>query len=136
MDKVFSHLSIDIPNAHFHRVEAEEQPEIYEEYSVSAVPFFVFFKDGMIFDKLEGADPSSLANKVAKVTGFINPREVDAPASLGMALAPPSLRRSKIWRRVEEVVARCVLTIRKDTGCVSIEDTETQRSSLGYFRGC
>ncbi|KAE8673361.1 Glutaredoxin-3 [Hibiscus syriacus] len=91
MDKVFSHLSTDFPNAHFLRVEAEEQPEISEEYSVSAVPVFVFFKDGKVFDKLEGADPSSLANKVAKVTGFINPGEAAAPASLGMAAGPTVL---------------------------------------------
>nr|GEY39528.1 monothiol glutaredoxin-S17 [Tanacetum cinerariifolium] len=44
MDQVFSHLSTDFPNAHFLRVEAEEQPEISEAYSVSAVPFFVFIK--------------------------------------------------------------------------------------------
>lgn len=44
MDQVFSHLSTDFPRAHFLRVEAEEQPEISEAYSVSAVPFFVFFK--------------------------------------------------------------------------------------------
>ncbi|XP_039061721.1 monothiol glutaredoxin-S17-like [Hibiscus syriacus] len=91
MDKVFSHLSIDFPNAHFLRVAAEEQPEISEEYSVSAVPFFVFFKDGKVFDKLEGADPSSLANKVAKVVGFIVPGEAAAPASLGMAAGPTVL---------------------------------------------
>ncbi|KAE8696553.1 hypothetical protein F3Y22_tig00110656pilonHSYRG00120 [Hibiscus syriacus] len=72
-------------------VEAKEQPEISEEYLVSVVPFFVFFKDGLIFDKLEGTDPSSLANKVAKVTGFINPGEVAAPASLGMAAGPTVL---------------------------------------------
>ncbi|XP_039009001.1 monothiol glutaredoxin-S11-like [Hibiscus syriacus] len=73
------------------QVEAKEQPEISEEYLVSVVPFFVFFKDGLIFDKLEGTDPSSLANKVAKVTGFINPGEVAAPASLGMAAGPTVL---------------------------------------------
>ncbi|KAK6788516.1 hypothetical protein RDI58_012314 [Solanum bulbocastanum] len=44
MDQVFSHLSIDFPHAHFLRVEAEEQPEISELHSVSAVPYFVFFK--------------------------------------------------------------------------------------------
>lgn len=91
MDQVFSHLSTDFPNSHFLRVEAEEQPEISEEYSVSAVPFFVFFKDGKVVDKLEGADPSSLANKVAKVTGSINPGEAAAPASLGMAAGPTVL---------------------------------------------
>ncbi|MBA0695394.1 hypothetical protein Goari_002021, partial [Gossypium aridum] len=91
MDQVFSHLSTDFPNSHFLRVEAEEQPEISEEYSVSAVPFFVFLKDGQVVDKLEGADPSSLANKVAKVTGSINPGEAAAPASLGMAAGPTVL---------------------------------------------
>ncbi|KAK0578464.1 hypothetical protein LWI29_010798 [Acer saccharum] len=95
MDKVFSHLSIDFPHAHFFRVEAEEQPEVSEAYSVSAVPFFVFFKDGKTVDTLEGADPSSLANKVAKVTGFVNPGEPAAPASLGMAAGPTVLETVK-----------------------------------------
>ncbi|CAL0312053.1 unnamed protein product [Lupinus luteus] len=88
MDQVFSHLSTDFPNAHFLRVEAEEVPEISEAYSVSAVPFFVFFKNGKTFDTLEGADPSSLANKVSKVAGSINPGQSASPASLGLAAGP------------------------------------------------
>ncbi|PNX88033.1 monothiol glutaredoxin-S17-like protein [Trifolium pratense] len=44
MDQLVSHLATDFPHTHFLRVEAEEQPEISETYSVSAVPFFVFFK--------------------------------------------------------------------------------------------
>ncbi|CAA0825294.1 Monothiol glutaredoxin-S17 [Striga hermonthica] len=91
MDQVFSHLSTDFPLARFLRVEAEEQPEISEKYSVSAVPFFVFFKNGMMVDTLEGANPSSLANKVAKVAGSIRPGEPAAPASLGMAAGPTIL---------------------------------------------
>lgn len=95
MDQVFSHLSTDFPHAHFFRVEAEEHPEISEAYSVSAVPFFVFFKDGKAVDTLEGADPSSLANKVAKVAGSVNPGEPAAPASLGMAAGPAILEAVK-----------------------------------------
>lgn len=91
MDQVFSHLSTDFPHAHFLRVEAEEQPEISEAYSVSAVPFFVFCKDGKTFDTLEGADPSSLANKVSKVAGSINPGQAASPASLGLAAGPAVL---------------------------------------------
>ncbi|XP_057764504.1 monothiol glutaredoxin-S17 [Salvia miltiorrhiza] len=91
MDQVFSHLSTDFPLARFLRVEAEEQPEISEAYSVSAVPYFVFLKDGKALDTLEGADPSSLANKVAKVAGSIRPGEPAAPASLGMAAGPTIL---------------------------------------------
>ncbi|PSS10243.1 Monothiol glutaredoxin-S17 like, partial [Actinidia chinensis var. chinensis] len=76
-------------------VEAEEQPEISEAYSVSAVPYFVFFKDGKTIDTLEGADPSSLANKVAKVSGSIAPGDPAAPASLGMAAGPTILETVK-----------------------------------------
>ncbi|KAE9461873.1 hypothetical protein C3L33_06235, partial [Rhododendron williamsianum] len=76
-------------------IEAEEQPEISEAYSVSAVPYFVFFKDGKTVDTLEGADPSSLANKVAKVAGPITPGEPAAPASLGMAAGPSILETVK-----------------------------------------
>lgn len=43
------------------------------------------FQDGKTVDTLEGADPSSLANKVAKASGAINAGESAAPASLGMA---------------------------------------------------
>ncbi|GMP72452.1 hypothetical protein CsSME_00030489 [Camellia sinensis var. sinensis] len=95
MDQVFSHLSTDFPLSHFLRVEAEEQPEISETYSVSAVPFFVFCKDGKAVDTLEGADPSSLANKVAKVAGSITLGEPAAPASLGMAAGPMILETVK-----------------------------------------
>ncbi|XAR66454.1 Peptide-N(4)-(N-acetyl-beta-glucosaminyl)asparagine amidase [Bertholletia excelsa] len=95
MDQVFSHLSTDFPHAHFLRVEAEEQPEISEAYSVSAVPYFVFFKDGKTVDTLEGADPTGLANKAAKVAGPITPGDPAAPASLGMAAGPTILETVK-----------------------------------------
>lgn len=85
MDQVFSHLSTDFPHAHFLRVEAEEQPEISEAYSVSAVPYFAFCKDGKMVDTLEGAYPSELANKISKIVGSVHAGEPAAPASLGMA---------------------------------------------------
>ncbi|KAF8092999.1 hypothetical protein N665_0393s0002 [Sinapis alba] len=95
MDQVFSHLATDFPRAHFFRVEAEEHPEISEAYSVSAVPYFVFFKDGKAVDTLEGADPSSLANKVGKVAGSSTSNEPAAPASLGLAAGPTILETVK-----------------------------------------
>ncbi|XP_009134326.1 monothiol glutaredoxin-S17 [Brassica rapa] len=95
MDQVFSHLATDFPRAHFFRVEAEEHPEISEAYSVSAVPYFVFFKDGKDVDTLEGADPSSLANKVGRVAGSSTSNEPAAPASLGLAAGPTILETVK-----------------------------------------
>ncbi|KAJ8467665.1 hypothetical protein OPV22_030217 [Ensete ventricosum] len=87
MDQVFARLAADFPHALFFRVEAEEQPEISEAYAVSAVPYFVFCKDGRTIDTLEGADPSSLANKVAKVVSDSFAGSA-SPASLEMADAP------------------------------------------------
>lgn len=101
MDQVFSHLSTDFPHAHFLRVEAEEQPEISEAYSVSAVPFFVFLKDGKMIDTLEGAYPSELANKVSKVVGSIHAGEPAAPASLGMAAGPSVLEAIQDFAKVD-----------------------------------
>ncbi|KAJ8448025.1 hypothetical protein Cgig2_028901 [Carnegiea gigantea] len=95
MDQVFTHLSTDLPHAVFLRVEAEEQPEISEAYSVSAVPYFVFFKGGKVVDTLEGADPSSLANKVSKLAGSVSPNEPAAPASLGLAAGATILETVK-----------------------------------------
>ncbi|URD88189.1 Glutaredoxin [Musa troglodytarum] len=95
MDQVFAHLATDFPRALFLRVEAEEQPEISEAYAVAAVPYFVFLKDGKSVDKLEGANPSILANKVAKVAGSTSLVESASPASLGIAAGPTVLEAVK-----------------------------------------
>ncbi|CAA7399084.1 unnamed protein product [Spirodela intermedia] len=106
MDQVFSHLSADFPSARFLRVEAEEQPEISECYSVSAVPFFVFCKDGKVVDKLEGANPPSLAEKISKVVGPKNRGEPGggedgAPPSEGPASHHPS---DSLKNRLQQLV--------------------------------
>lgn len=56
-------------------------------------------QDGKAVDTLEGADPSSLANKVAKVAGSVNPGEPAAPASLGMAAGPTILETVQEFAR-------------------------------------
>ncbi|XP_068640886.1 monothiol glutaredoxin-S17-like [Aristolochia californica] len=95
MDQVFSHLAVDHPHATFFRVEAEEHPEISEAYSVSAVPYFALCKDGKTVDTLEGANPSSLANKVAKLAGPVDASGSAVPASIGMAAGPVVLETVK-----------------------------------------
>jgi len=82
MDIVLAQLAEDTPHAQFFRVEAEEQPEISEDYEVAAVPFFVFLKDGVVVDKLQGANAPELANKVAK---WATINAAAAPASVGFA---------------------------------------------------
>jgi len=55
----------------------------------------LFCQDGKTVETLEGADPSSLANKIAKIAGSINPGEAASPASLGMAAGSALLEAVK-----------------------------------------
>jgi len=95
MDQVFAHLSADFPHVHFFRVEAEEQQEISQCYSLSSVPYFVFCKDGKTVDTLEGADPSSLANKIAKLVDSVESGSSASHASIGMAAGPAVIEAIK-----------------------------------------
>ncbi|KAG0627662.1 hypothetical protein M758_2G218900 [Ceratodon purpureus] len=85
MEPVLAQLAVDAPQAHFFRVEAEEQSEISDAYDVGAVPYFLFLKDGMVVDKLQGANAPELANKVAKWAGPNTSVKEASPASVGFA---------------------------------------------------
>ncbi|BFG27727.1 hypothetical protein CerSpe_140010 [Prunus speciosa] len=106
MDEVFAHLSTDFPHAHFLRVEAEEQPEIFGAYSVCDVPYFAFVKDGKLADTLEGADPSSLANKVARVVGSVKPGEPDAPAPASLETVQEVAKENGSSQEQEQIQAQ------------------------------
>ncbi|PKA45903.1 Monothiol glutaredoxin-S11 [Apostasia shenzhenica] len=97
-------------------VEAEEQPEISDFYAVSAVPYFVLCKDGRTFDILEGANPSSLANKVAKIAGSVENVKSTTPASLGLAAGPTVIELAK-------EVAKHNDTSKTETTSSSLTDT-------------
>ncbi|KAL3162517.1 hypothetical protein ABBQ32_010174 [Trebouxia sp. C0010 RCD-2024] len=71
MDVVFEELAKEYPVPQFLRVEAEELPDISEEYGVSAVPFFVILKDHKVVDQVEGADAAALTQKVTKHFGSL-----------------------------------------------------------------
>jgi len=82
MDSVIIQLSVDTPRAQFFQVEAEKHPDISGAYEVGVVPYFVFFKDGVVVDKLEGANPPELAHKLSKLATDVTKPE---PASQGLA---------------------------------------------------
>ncbi|KAK3156841.1 hypothetical protein QOZ80_2AG0112660 [Eleusine coracana subsp. coracana] len=121
MDEVFAHLAVDFPHAVFLRVEAEEQPEISEAYGVAAVPYFVFCKEGKTVDTLEGANPASLANKVAKVAGPASDAESAVPASLGVAAGPAVLEK------VQEMAQQNGTSAAESTHTGSVEDVLNKR---------
>ncbi len=44
----------------FLKVDVDESPELVEQYNISAMPTFVFLKNGQVVKKVEGADMAAL----------------------------------------------------------------------------
>ncbi|EPS43833.1 hypothetical protein H072_2158 [Dactylellina haptotyla CBS 200.50] len=82
----------------FISIDAEEVPDVSEEYEVTAVPFSVLVKNGQILRKISGADPSalneaiqSLSEGAGKAPQSIPPaQKVTAPATSESASAEPN----------------------------------------------
>ncbi|KAK6350971.1 monothiol glutaredoxin grx4 [Orbilia javanica] len=53
----------------FISIDAEEVPDVSEEYEVSAVPFFVLVKNRQILRKISGADPKELNDAIQSFSG-------------------------------------------------------------------
>ncbi|CAO3636777.1 unnamed protein product [Cunninghamella blakesleeana] len=66
MNEVFGELSKKFPALQFLKLEAENFPEISEEYEISAVPTFIVLKGEKIVERIEGAKAAELSNAVAK----------------------------------------------------------------------
>jgi Grx4 family monothiol glutaredoxin len=72
----------------FQRVEAEEVDDVVEKFGIESVPAFVFLRDGVVVDRLEGADAPSLTAKAAALASG-GARSAAAPAAASAAAAPP-----------------------------------------------
>lgn len=48
------------PAIAFFKVDVDESPELVEMYSISAMPTFVFLKNGQVVKRVEGADMAAL----------------------------------------------------------------------------
>lgn len=57
---LFEELSEQVDNVVFVKVDVDENPDTAAKYSVSAMPTFVFVKDGEVVDRLMGANPTRL----------------------------------------------------------------------------
>ncbi|KAJ8143479.1 hypothetical protein OXX80_001145 [Metschnikowia pulcherrima] len=47
-------------NAKFIKIDVDQLQEIAQEYEVSSMPTFLFFKDGKVIHKVIGANPAAL----------------------------------------------------------------------------
>ncbi|KAF8470192.1 thioredoxin-like protein [Kalaharituber pfeilii] len=65
MSETFKAIAATQPSSSlFISIDAEEFPDVSEEYEVSAVPFFVLLKGGKKVGQVSGADPKELQRKI------------------------------------------------------------------------
>ncbi|KAI8621054.1 thioredoxin-like protein, partial [Chytriomyces sp. MP71] len=60
----FEALAAKVTTVSFLKVDVDEQPEISQKHGVSAMPTFIFFKNGAKLDQVVGAD-------IAKVEALV-----------------------------------------------------------------
>jgi len=61
---LFEELSENYDNVIFVKVDVDENPDTAAQYSVSAMPTFVFIKNGEVVDRLMGANPTRLQEMI------------------------------------------------------------------------
>jgi len=59
-------MSNEMTDVVFLKVDVDENEEIATEYKVSAMPTFMFFKDGKKIDEFAGANENKLKELIAK----------------------------------------------------------------------
>ena len=67
MQESFKLLANKYPDVHFLLIEAEENPEISEKFSIAVVPTFIALSGATEVGKLEGVNPSELVKLVKRV---------------------------------------------------------------------
>lgn len=73
------------PTISFLSINAEDLPDISEDYDVSAVPFVVLVRDGQILESISGSDAVKVRNAVEKYAG------AGSATSTNKANIPPPL---------------------------------------------
>lgn len=127
LDTVLAQLAADSPAVTALRVEAEEAADISEQYNVSVVPYFLFFRDGQVVDSLEGADASALTAKFNALAGSGAgagaAAGVAAPAPAAAAAAPSYVEAASggdMLARLKQLVnQKPVMLFMKVGGCVA-----------------
>jgi len=99
MNRVFDSLAAQFsPASLFISIDADEEPNISESFSVSAVPFFVLRRGTTVLEEISGSDPIRLSTSVAKHSGSLPPAQT--------ATAPQSAESSGETDTVEDLNTR------------------------------
>jgi Grx4 family monothiol glutaredoxin len=79
------------PTISFVSINAEELPDISEEYDVSAVPFVVCLRSGQILESISGSDAVKVRDAVERHAGRGNVAGAVGPMDSAKANIPPPL---------------------------------------------
>ncbi|CUS24560.1 LAQU0S17e01684g1_1 [Lachancea quebecensis] len=53
------------PSAAFYKLDVDQVPEVAQKNEVSAMPTILLFKNGQVVDKVVGANPAAIKQKIA-----------------------------------------------------------------------
>jgi Grx4 family monothiol glutaredoxin len=98
LNEIFDRLADSYPNLSFISVEAEKAEEVTEKLNVTVVPTFIFIRNGITIDKVEGANGPELANKV------IFYAQQNSPPPPNSSMKPGNENSSSIQSRLEKLV--------------------------------
>ncbi|CAE6345318.1 unnamed protein product [Rhizoctonia solani] len=66
----YEHLAKTNPQVHFLKCDVDAAQDVARHYKVSAMPTFIFLKNGKQVDMVRGADPRSLESSIKKHKSF------------------------------------------------------------------
>jgi len=69
MAPIFQQLALKYPNALFLKIDVDKCQETAAAQGVSAMPTFIFYRNRTKIDRIQGADPSGLENKIRQYYG-------------------------------------------------------------------
>lgn len=67
MAPVFAQMASKYPAVTFAKIDIEKVGEVATVLNISSIPTFLFFKDGKIVDRVEGADPGKVEATLQKL---------------------------------------------------------------------
>eukprot|EP00244_Chara_vulgaris_P009874 TRINITY_DN4330_c0_g1_i1.p1 TRINITY_DN4330_c0_g1~~TRINITY_DN4330_c0_g1_i1.p1 ORF type:complete len:357 (-),score=68.68 TRINITY_DN4330_c0_g1_i1:91-1161(-) len=70
INKVLDELVASHASVRFVRADADKLTDVADKHQVSAVPYVVFFRNGAISDRLEGADVPKIVSKVEELSAW------------------------------------------------------------------
>ncbi|SCV04309.1 LAMI_0H15082g1_1 [Lachancea mirantina] len=105
MNEVIKALSDEPANSQtrFLAIDADENAEISELFEVTAVPFIVFIKDGIILKELSGADSKEVVKALNQFTGNSGQPSGQIAAASGAEHVQPEETEEELSARLKQL---------------------------------